>query len=146
MPNTPRRTKKAKKADRKLKTIAGRLLRELARTLSPKKLALYQSQLDLYKQILAQQRSDKNKIYSVHKPITACIATGKVHKQFEFGNKVGLIATATELIITAFEGNPHDSTTTAPLVEQSKANALPLPQEVVYERGDRGKNKLKIPP
>jgi IS5 family transposase len=142
----PKRAKKAKKANRKLKPIAGRLLRELARILSPEKLAHYQPQLDLYKQILAQQRSDKNKIYSIHKPFTACIAKGKAHKQYEFGNKVGLIATSTELIITAikaFGGNPHDSATIAPLLKQYKANALPLPREVVYDRGGRGKKQIE---
>lgn len=35
-----------------------------------------------------QQKDDKEKIYSLHKPFTRCIAKGKAHKQYEFGNKV----------------------------------------------------------
>lgn len=76
------------KADRKLKTIAGRLLRELYRELPKDKLTNYEEELTLYHQILAQKRGDKNKIYSIHKPFTACIAKGKAHKQYEFGNKI----------------------------------------------------------
>jgi transposase, IS5 family len=34
-----------------------------------------------------------NKVYSLHKPFTHCIGEGKPHKQYEFGNKVGLITT-----------------------------------------------------
>ena len=137
----PKRRKKAKKADRKLKTIAGRLLRELTRTLRPSSLSVYQSQFDLYWKVLNQKRSDKNKIYSLHKPFTACIAKGKAHKQYEFGSKVGLITTAKTLIITAiksFEGNPHDSKTIEPLLDQIESNFKHTPKEVIYDRGGKG--------
>ena len=137
----PKRRKKAKKADRKLKTIEGRLLRELTRTLRPSSLSVYQSQFDLYWKVLNQKRSDKNKIYSLHKPFTACIAKGKAHKQYEFGSKVGLITTAKTLIITAiksFEGNPHDSKTIEPLLDQIESNFKHTPKEVIYDRGGKG--------
>ncbi len=64
--NNPRNKWKARKADRKEKTIAGRLVRELERNLSPD--SRYQSDIDLFKRILNQKKSDKNKIYSVHEP------------------------------------------------------------------------------
>ena len=47
-PMHPKRRKKAKKADRKLKTIAGRLIRELERKLSNDRLSVYQAELDLF--------------------------------------------------------------------------------------------------
>jgi len=50
----------------------------------------YESELLLYQQVLNQKRADKNKIYSLHKSFTAFIAKGKAHKQYEFGNKVGV--------------------------------------------------------
>ena len=109
-----KRIKKAKKADRKLKTIAGRLLRELERKLPVHLLEEYQEEFELYYEILNQKRTDKNKIYSIHKSFTCCIAKGKAHKQYEFGTKIGLNTTFKTLIITAiksFEGNPHDSKT-----------------------------------
>ena len=144
-PKHPKRALKARKADKKLKTIAGRLIRELERELPPNQLALHQSELDFYKQILSQKRSDKNKIYSIHKPFTSCIAKGKAHKQYEFGNKIGLLTTSKTLIITAikaFEGNPHDSKTIEPLLNQVAKNKLMIPQEVVYDRGGRGQKQI----
>lgn len=144
-PTHPKRYKKAKKSVRKLKTIAGRLLRELERTLTKEALAEYEEELDLYKAVLAQKRTDKNKIYSLHKPFTACIAKGKAHKQYEFGNKVGLITTFKTLIITAiksFDGNPHDSKTIEPLLNQVQANFNYQPKEVVYDRGGKGQKQI----
>ena len=84
----PKRYKKAKKADAKLKTIAGRLLRELERKLSQDALKRYEEELKLYWKVLQQKRTDKDKIYSLHKPFTACIAKGKAHKKYEFGTKI----------------------------------------------------------
>lgn len=73
----PKRKKKAVKSGKKLKTIAGRLLRELDRGLSPSQLEEHRQQIDIYWQVLNQTKSDKNKIYSLHKPFTSCIAKGK---------------------------------------------------------------------
>ena len=76
----PKRKNKAKKATKKIKTIAGRLIRELERELSAELLAKYQRELDLYKKTLEQKRNDKNKTYSIHKPFTCCIAKAKALK------------------------------------------------------------------
>lgn len=141
----PKRRKKAFKADRKLKTIASRLVRELERRLPVERLQSYQETLDLYHQILNQKRTDKNKIYSIHKPYTSCIAKGKAHKQYEFGNKIGLIVSSKNLIITAiksFTGNPHDSKTIEPLLNQIQTNFNYQPKEVVYDRGGKGQKQI----
>jgi len=144
-PNHPKRKKKAKRAGKKLKTISGRLLRELERKLTMSILLDYQDEIDFYKRVLAQLRSDKNKIYSLHKPFTACIAKGKAHKQYEFGNKVGIITTSKSLIITAvksFLGNPHDSKTIEPLLDQMKSNFKHTPSEIIYDRGGKGQSQI----
>jgi len=141
----PKRRKKAKSSGRKLNTIAGRLLRELRRELPQRALSKYREDLELYKRVLAQKRTDKDKIYSLHKPFTSCIAKGKAAKQYEFGNKVGLIATGKELIITAiksFKGNPHDSKTIGPLLEQMESNLGHTPKELVYDRGGKGQKQI----
>ena len=141
----PKRYKKAKKSIRKLKTIAGRLLRELERKLPKEVINAYQEELDLYAGVLAQKRKDKNKIYSLHKPFTACISKGKAHKQYEFGNKVGLLTTSKTLIITAiksFEANPHDSKTIEPLLNQVQANFDYQLKEVIYDRGGKGQKQI----
>ena len=95
---------------------------------------------------MQQQKNDKNKIYSIHKPFAECIAKGKAHKPYEFGNKVGIVATAKSLIITgvkAFTGNPHDSKIIEPLLEQMQHNGLSLPNELIYDRGGRGAKDIK---
>lgn len=96
--------------------------------------------------MLAQKQKDKHKIYSLHKLFTSCIAKGKAHKPFEFGNKIGLTTTYKSLIITSiksFQGNPHDSKTIEPLLEQLQENKLTIPQEIIYDRGEKGKKKIQ---
>ena len=137
----PRRSKKNRRARKKLRTIAGRLLRELERNLTGEQLAAHKQPIELYWQAITHQRSDSDKVYSLHKPFTACIAKGKAHKKYEFGNKVGLLTHPTRRIILAiksFEGNPHDSKTIEPLLEQIACDQRPLPKEVIYDRGGRG--------
>ena len=144
-PKHPKRRKKAKKASKKLNTIGFRLIRELERELDTNRLVMYQEDLDLFKKVLNQKRTDKNKIYSLHKPFTHCIAKGKAHKTYEFGNKIGLTVTSSSLVITSiksFTGNPHDSKTIAPLLNQLKDNNLTLPKEVVYDRGGKGQKQI----
>lgn len=137
----PKRAVKARAASKKLNTIAGRLIRELDRKLSLEQYEKYREELERFLKVLNQKRKDKNKIYSIHKPFTACIAKGKAHKQYEFGNKIGLTLSSKNLIITSiksFENNPHDSKTIAPLLDQIQSNNQPLPKEVVYDRGGKG--------
>ncbi len=67
---------KKNKAILKLKRIAGRLIMELERGLS-EALGTQREDLEMFKKVLNQQRGDKNKIYSLHKSYTACIAKGK---------------------------------------------------------------------
>lgn len=143
----PRRRNKAKRAVKKLKTIAGRLIRELERELPSEILTPLKEEFDVYRKVLLQKRGDKNKIYSLHKQFTCCIAKGKAHKQYEFGNKVGLIATSKELIITAikaFAGNPHDSKTIEPLLKQAKQNNDFVPKELIYDRGGKGVKQVGV--
>lgn len=142
----PKRAKKARRSQKKLKTIAGRLIRELERQLSDTSLESYKEEFKLFEKVLSQKRSDKNKIYSLHKPYTTCIAKGKAHKKFEFGNKIGLMIHPQSMIIQAitdFMGNPHDSKTIEPLLEQAERNLNYKPKEVVYDRGGRGQKQIR---
>lgn len=142
----PRRKRKARKAQQKLRTLAGRQLRELERLLDKKALEKYADQLALFWQAITQERADKNKVYSLHKPFTNCIAKGKAHKPYEFGNKVGLMLNPKSLLILgvqSFKGNPHDSQTIEPLLDQMNDMLDYLPEEVIYDRGGRGRKEIK---
>lgn len=144
----PKRVKQARKAKRRLKTIANTLLRELEREMNDEQKKRYEQELSLYKRAVNQQKDDKDKIYSLHKPFTRCIAKGKAHKQYEFGNKVGIITTGRKgrKIITAvkaFLENPYDGDTIEPLLEQMEGNKLKLPRELIYDRGGKGRRQVK---
>ena len=94
---------------RKIKTIAGRLVRELERKL-PEQTG-WQAELDLFRKVLSQTRQSKQKIYSLHEPEVSCIVKGKDHKKYEFGSKVSFAITKTTNVIVSvvtFKGNPYD--------------------------------------
>jgi IS5 family transposase len=143
----PKRMKAANRARKRLTTIAGRQVRELERKMSALQQGRYAAELEKYKRVIGQQRQDKEKLYSLHKPFTRCIAKGKAHKQYEFGNKVGLVITGApgKKVITAvqaFLDNPYDGHTIAPLLEQMERNRLKLPKELVYDRGGKGSKMI----
>lgn len=136
--NHPKNKGRARKADRKVKTIAGRLVRELERKLTP---GLHQDTLELFKKVLAQKKADHNKIYSLHEPHTQCMSKGKEHKKYEFGSKVSIITTKTTgFIIGAvnIEKNVHDSKTLQPALEQQQRLTGSTLTNNFVDRGYRG--------
>ena len=139
--NHPRNKVKAKKADKKIKTIAGRLVRELERNLESN--SKYQADLDLFKRILAQTQGSKNKIYSIHEPEVCCISKGKEHKKYEFGNKASIVKTDTGVIIGAMGfRNEYDGHTLAPALEQVRRLCGKYPETVKVDRGYRGNKRI----
>lgn len=140
----PKNRKKAAAAKRKLKTIAGRLVRELRRKLQGTVLASYRPELDLFEKVISQKRDDKQKIYSLHEPDVACIAKGKTAKKFEFGSKVSVAITRDTNVVVGivnFTGNPHDSKTLEGTLGQVGRILKSPPQAVIADRGYRGKIK-----
>ncbi len=134
----PKRKKQAHKAQRKIKTIAKSLVRELERKLSVESQERHQDDLNLFKRVLLQQRFDSNKIYSLHETEVACIAKGKAHKQYEFGSKVSVAITKTTGIIVgalSFKGNPHDSTTISPTLDQHERLTGKRAKVAIVDRG-----------
>ena len=97
--NHPKNRAKALKADRRLRTIAGRLVRELKRNLAGNH--DYDALLSLFERVLSQKRCSRKKIYSLHEPEVQCISKGKEHKKYEFGNKVSIIRSMTGIILGA---------------------------------------------
>jgi IS5 family transposase len=143
----PKRAKGARKAKKRLKTIANKMLRELERKLPEELKSYYKEDLDLYTRAVNQEKTDRDKIYSLHKPFTKCIAKGKAHKPYEFGNKVGLITGGKKgkkiiLAVKAFLFISFDGHTIDPLLEQMETNKLKLPKELAYDRGGKGKSEI----
>lgn len=141
--NHPKNKSKVGKADKKVKTIAGRLVRELERNLMPN--SKHQSDLDLYKRILNQKKSDRNKIYSVHEPDVQCISKGKEHKKYEFGNKVSIIYTQTTGVIIGALGfrNPYDGhTIESSLAQTERLLGKRTLKTLIGDRGYKGIRKV----
>jgi len=149
--------KRARAATRKLKTILGRLVRDIERKRNERsrdavhrgdaqrkretpdeKLALF---LERAERLLAQKKDSKNKLYSIDAPEVCCISKGKAHKRYEFGCKVSVATSSAAswvVGVQALEGNPYDGHTlqTAALgVERTTGRAL---KEIFVDRGYRG--------
>jgi IS5 family transposase len=136
--NHPKNKGRAKKADRKIKTIAGRLVRDLERKLTPDS---YQNTLSLFKKVLMQKKADSNKIYSLHEPHTQCMSKGKEHKKYEFGSKVSIMTTKTTGVIIGainIDKNVHDSKTLQPALEQQQRLTGIILKNNYVDRGYRG--------
>ena len=138
-----KRRAKVKKALKRLRTIAGILIRELRRTL-PKHSLFEHHQKDFlfYERVLAQQPKDKNKIYSLHEPAVYCIGKGKDHKQYEYGNKVSIASTAKTNIIVgvvSHENNIHDNHTLPDVLSHIESSRDEEVKHAVCDRGYRGK-------
>jgi len=149
----PKNRKKAMAAQRKLKTIAGRLVRELERKLEPSIFARHAPAIEIYKQILSQARKSKNKIYSIHEPQVYCISKGKEHKRYEFGAKASIVVTKNSGVIigaVSFPENIYDGHTLPKVLKQSEELTGRRAKVAICDRGYRGKSnigntKIEIP-
>lgn len=139
-----RQTKRARACVKKLRTLVGRIIRDIERKIEGRLdlIEYFKTSLALARRILDQKRNDSKKVYSVHALEVECIAKGKAHKKYEFGNKVGIVATSREgFVIGAkgFHGNPHDSKTLQASLDQAAALLdKPLAGDVFVDRGYRG--------
>jgi IS5 family transposase len=133
--------KAARKANKKIQIIAGRLVREIARKLPLTSLGKHLPTLKLYQRVLSQKRGDSDKIYSLHEPNVKCYSKGKEHKKFEFGSKASvLIDQRTGIIMGAinFTQTLHDSKTLPDVLEQYERLNGRQPKEVFVDRGYKG--------
>jgi len=141
----PRRKKKALAARRRIKVIAGKVFRDLERKMGEAQKLKYQDQFGIFKRVLTQTRGSKNKVYSIHQPQVSCIAKGKEHKKYEFGNKVSIVKTRKSGIIIgimSFCGNPFDGDTLAPQLDQVRRITGHKPQTGIVDRGYRGRKQV----
>ena len=121
---------KTRKVDKKVRTIAGRLVREVERKLSTR-VDVYRDELELYKQILARKKKDRSKVYFLYEVDVQCISGEKEHKQNEFGNKVSITRTGTDLIVGALSfRNEFDGHTLNKAIEQVEKLTESLPKMV----------------
>ena len=70
------------KAVKRLRTIAKAMVNDIARKMSDIQLSCYREDIELYLRVIKQERSDKDKVYSLHEPDVECILKGKERKKF----------------------------------------------------------------
>jgi IS5 family transposase len=134
-----RQGRRAQKCTRQLKTILGRVIRDIERK-QPNPDKELRDLLAIALRIFEQKRTDKNKVYSVHEPEVECISKGKVHKRFEFGCKVSVAATSRGgwfVGAIAMHGNPYDGHTLDTALSQVERIAGE-PEHVFVDMGYRG--------
>jgi transposase, IS5 family len=137
-----KRRSKAKKALKRLRTIAHALIRELRRTLPKHGLfEAHQKDFLFYERVLAQKPKDTDKIYSLHEPGVYCVAKGKDHKPYEYGNKVSIATTAKGNVIVgvvSHETNLFDGHTLPDILGHIEASRGKAAKAAVCDRGYRG--------
>ena len=131
---------RARACTRKLRTQLGRVVRQIERQVAEpsEKLARL---LETAHRIHAQQRHDKNKVYSVHEPEVQCIAKGNAGKPYEFGNKVSVAVTSRGGWLVgakSFTANPYDGHTLAAQMRQLQSMIGDRVSQVHVDMGYRG--------
>lgn len=124
--------RRARGCTRKLRTILGRVIRDIERKL-PDPGEDLRGLLALARRLYGQKRHDKGKLYSVHAPEVECISKGKAHKRYEFGCKVSLAVSSKGgwvLAAQALEGNPYDGHTLRSTLDQLLAVSGVEPEHV----------------
>ena len=141
--------KRARRSINHLKTIIGRVARDVERKIkvTPEQkirenlAEIFSPILNQTKQLLLQERNSKNKIYSLHEPDVHCISKGKAHKRYEFGCKVSLAVTNKQGLVVSSEalsGNPYDGHTLKPALESAeKITGIKIDSATV-DRGYKG--------
>jgi transposase, IS5 family len=139
--------KQAMRFLRKMRTWAGRLVRDIERKIegqaelrdacAPK--------LERVKQLLAQKPDDKSKIYALHAPEVECIAKGKARTRYEFGVKVSIAVTNARadggqfvVGIRAVPGLPYDGHTLRDQIAQVERLTGMAVTRAYVDKGYRG--------
>lgn len=135
--------KRARRAIKHLKTIVGRVVRDVERKIgSSANLAeIFTPILNQSRQLLLQERTSKNKIYSLHEPDVACISKGKARQRYEFGCKVSITTTHKHGLVISSEallGNPYDGHTLKPALESSERITGVEIDSAYVDRGYKG--------
>lgn len=144
-----RQYKRSRMCEKKLKTMMGRLARDITRKLDFCRSEVLRDQMGqlLEKAIRLgnQTRTSAGKMYSIHEPHVECIAKGKAHKRYEFGCKVSVAVTNKSnwvVGIKALHDNPYDGHTLAGAVSQCTALTEVEPKRIMVDRGYRGHDYL----
>jgi len=129
---------------KKLKTLVGRVWRDVSRQLAQVPQHLKPKVTDLLQKVerlLKQQPQDSHKLYSLHAPEVECISKGKLRQPYEFGVKVSVMTTHKEGLVVGMRslpGNPYDGHTLLTPGFGAAVLTQQQPKEVFVDLGYRG--------
>jgi IS5 family transposase len=132
--------RRARRMTKRLHTLLGRVVRDIERKSTARDAELAEL-LSRAERLLAQQRQDREKLYSVHAPEVECLAKGKAQKRYEFGCKVSVASTSRGNWIVgarALHGNPYDGHTLSGALQQVERLCGQKPQTAFVDLGYRG--------
>ena len=145
--------KRANRALRRLRTMLGRVIRDLARKIAacPELAEAFARPLTLARRVKDQrQRERGQKVYSLHAPEVECVGKGKAHKPFEFGVKVSVATPLNRCRggqfvahVKALPGNPYDGHTLASVIPALEAMIGAELARVVTDAGYKGHHAPK---
>lgn len=142
--------KRANKVLRRIRTLLGRVERDIARKIRTSEALrnVFRRPLFLAERVREQrQKSRGRKVYSLHAPEVECIGEGKAHRPYEFGVKVSVATTLQPskggqfvAHVKALPGNPYDGHTLAVVLPEMEKQIGATIKRVVADRGYRGHN------
>ena len=138
--------KRSNRALRRIRTVLGRVIRDITRKIAPRpELAeIFALPLALARRV-KDQRQRGRKVYSLHAPEVECIGKGKAHRPYEFGVKVS-VATPLHRCrggqfvahVQALPGNPYDGHTLASIIPAVEATIGAELARIVTDAGYKG--------
>jgi IS5 family transposase len=143
--NFPRARAQARKAERRMRSIARTLLRDMRRKLPPDRLELHGDTFGTMEQILTQKRGGPDHVYSLHEPQTYCIGKGKDKTKYEFGTKVTVAIDPHSGVLLAamnHECNVYDGHVTAEVRDQITDLTGTTPHTIIGDHGYRGTDEI----
>ena len=143
-----RQYKRLRREVKRLHTYLGRVVRDIGRKTAGNaaQQAVFAEELALAARLLAQQKADKNKLYSLHAPEVECISKGKVAKRYEFGVKVSIATTNKSNFVVggmAVPGNPYDGHTLKTALAQVRRLTGTRIDEAFVDKGYRGHSETR---
>jgi IS5 family transposase len=145
--------RRANKALRRLRTMLGRVIRDITRKIAARLelTDVFALPLSLARRVKDQrQRERGRKVYSLHAPEVECIGKGKAHKPYEFGVKVS-VATPLHRCkggqfvahVRALPGNPYDGHTLADVIPQIEQMIGAEVERIITDAGYKGHHAPK---
>ena len=142
--------KRARRELRRLRTILGRVMRDVARKTRDKAALrdIFVKPLWLAERVRDQRQNQRGrKVYSLHAPEVECIGKGKAHRPYEFGVKVSVATTLNRskggqfvAHVAALPGNPYDGHTLEKVIPDMERQIGASLKRIVADRGYRGHN------